>query len=270
MKEEGLRVVVTGKGGVGKTTIAAMLSHLISLNGYNVLAVDEDPQVNLPYALGISPKSADMITPLSKNLDYIEEKTGARPGEEWGLYLKLNPRVNDVVKRFGIIGPNDIKILVMGTVVQAAAGCLCPENVLLNAVMKHLILRKKEVIIMDTQAGMEHFGRAVAEGFSHAIIVVTPSFNSVKVGTHLINLAKELDIPHILLLINKVRSSKDLKKVNVLLEDNSEFFDSYFVVPYDSKLLDIEPNISPLIEGKVPSKVPDKIVELSNVIIDQV
>ena len=99
--EQGFRVVVTGKGGVGKTTITALLSHLFIRNGYTTLAVDEDPQMNLPYALGIPPDGGEGIVPLTRNLDYIEEKTGARPGTGWGLMLTLNPDVADVVDRFG-------------------------------------------------------------------------------------------------------------------------------------------------------------------------
>ena len=126
-QEKGFRVVITGKGGAGKTTTTALLSRLLARKGYQVLAVDEDPQINLPYALGLAPDEADQIVPLTKNLDYIEEKVGARPGEGWGLMLRLNPNVEDVVERFGITGPDGVSLLVMGTVVQAATGCLCPE-----------------------------------------------------------------------------------------------------------------------------------------------
>jgi CO dehydrogenase maturation factor len=120
------RVVVTGKGGVGKTTLTAMLARRMSRRGYRVLALDADPQMNLPYALGIELEQARALTPLSENSDYVEEKTGVRPGDGWGLFFRLNPDVDDVVDRFGIRGPDGVRLLVMGNTVQPAAGCLCP------------------------------------------------------------------------------------------------------------------------------------------------
>ena len=160
-RDQGFRVVITGKGGVGKTTITAILSHLFARNGFNTLAVDEDPQMNLPYAIGVP--VTDEILPITRNLNYIEEKTGARPGAGWGLMMSLNPDVSDVVERFGMKGPGGVNILVMGTVIQAATGCLCPENTLLDAVIRYINLRENEVILLDTQAGVEHLCRFSVE-----------------------------------------------------------------------------------------------------------
>jgi len=97
-----IKIVVTGKGGAGKTTLVSIMSFLLSDKGFNVLALDEDPQMNLPHALGLSGEIISRIVPLNENYDYIEEKTGARPGTNWGAYFRLNPPVADVVDRFGI------------------------------------------------------------------------------------------------------------------------------------------------------------------------
>ncbi len=267
MKEEGFRVVVTGKGGAGKTTITAILARLFARKGYKVLAVDEDPQMNLPFALGLPPEEASKIVPLSKNADYIEEKVGARPGEGWGIYLRLNPDVDDVIERFGLIGPDGVRLLVMGTVVQAATGCMCPENALLDAVMDYIVLREREVILMDTQAGMEHFGRAISEGFSQAVIVTEPSFNAVQVGVYLGKLAKELNIKHIHLVINKVRKEADVEKVNRWINSMGKVsFDTVTILPFDEALLEIEPSIDPIINGQADSKVMDKMIELMEIL----
>jgi len=244
--EGGFRVVVTGKGGAGKTTTVAMLSYLFVQAGFNVLAVDEDPQMNLPYALGIPPGESDRIVPLSRNLDYIEEKVGARPGEGWGLMLTLNPDVSDVVDRFGVRTPVGVNLLVMGTVVQAATGCLCPENALLDAVVRYINLRKGEVILMDTQAGVEHFGRALAKGFKQAVLITDPTFNSIKVVKHSAHLAKEIGIPYIHLLINRVRSERDIQKVKDTLGETLSLFSDVFELPYEERLLEYEPNIIPM------------------------
>lgn len=243
----GFRVVITGKGGVGKTTLTAILSHLFAQRGYSVLAVDEDPQMNLPYSIGVPTAEAASIVPLSKNLDYVEEKTGARPDSGWGLMLSLNPDVSDVVNRFGMKGPDGVSILVMGTVVKAATGCLCPENTLLEAVMRHINLREGEVILMDTQAGVEHFGRALAKGFNQAILVTDPTFNAVQVVRHAAQLARDLQIPYIHLVVNRVKSPADIRKVNELLEGLEDVFSGRFYIPYDEMMELYDPDVRPLL-----------------------
>lgn len=245
--ERGFRVVITGKGGVGKTTITALLSHLFAQKQFTTLAVDEDPQMNLPYAIGVPREESERIVPLTRNLDYVEEKTGARPGEGWGLMLKLNPDVSDVVERFGVKGPDGVNILVMGTVVQAATGCLCPENALLESVVRYINLRENEVILMDTQAGVEHFGRAIAQGFDQALLVTDPTFNAVQVVKHSARLAKELGIPSVHLIINRVRSERDVVKVQEILGDTLELFSEQFIIPYEEELLECEPDVTPML-----------------------
>lgn len=260
MSTHGFRVVITGKGGVGKTTITSLLSHLFAGRGYSVLAVDEDPQMNLPYAIGVSPKDAESIVPLSKNLDYIEEKTGARPDSGYGLMFSLNPDVSDVVGRFGMKGPNGVNILVMGTVVKAATGCLCPENTLLDAVMRHINLREGEIILMDTQAGVEHFGRALAKGFNQAVLVADPTFNAIQVVKHAAELAKELEIRDIHLVINRVRTPGDISRVDRLLADYEGHFSGKFYIPYDEMMLLYDPDVRPMLDE--PSEFVDGVREI--------
>jgi CO dehydrogenase maturation factor len=260
MNHQGFRVVITGKGGVGKTTITSLLSHLFTARGYSVLAVDEDPQMNLPYAIGVTPKEGESIIPLSKNLDYVEEKTGARPDSGYGLMFSLNPDVSDVVERFGVKGPDGVNILVMGTVQKAATGCLCPENSLLDAVIRHINLREGEVILMDTQAGVEHFGRALAKGFNQAVLVADPTFNSIEVVKHSAILARELDIPDIHLVINRVRSPGDITKVNGMLAEYEGLFSGKHYIPYDEMMLLYDPDVRPLLEEE--SEFVDGVREL--------
>ncbi|WP_319580343.1 AAA family ATPase [uncultured Methanospirillum sp.] len=244
-RDQGFRVVITGKGGVGKTTITAILSHLFARNGFNTLAVDEDPQMNLPYAIGVP--VTDEIIPITRNLNYIEEKTGARLGAGWGLMMSLNPGVSDVVERFGMKGPGGVNILVMGTVIQAATGCLCPENTLLDAVIRYINLRKNEVILLDTQAGVEHFGRVLARGFSQALLVTDPTFNAVQVVKKSVQLAKDLDITYVHLVVNGVRSEKDIEKVHEILGETKDLFSGMFYLPYEAEMLECEPDVRGII-----------------------
>ena len=241
------KIVITGKGGVGKTTLTSCLAKLLAMQDMNVLAVDEDPQMNLPYALGLPVEEASKIIPLNKNLDYIEEKTGVRPGKSWGSLFRLNPRVEDVIKRFGIKVDDNLNLLVMGTVVQAAAGCLCAENVLLDSVIKHLALRDNELIILDTQAGVEHFGRALSKGFSQCLVISDATFNALSVAKHSAELAREIGIPYVHLIVNKVKNinEKQLEKFERMTQsDLSNLFDSVISLPSESRFEELEPNIT--------------------------
>jgi CO dehydrogenase maturation factor len=244
-----LRIVITGKGGVGKTSVTALLARLLARDGFDVLALDADPQMNLPWALGFPREEARKLIPLSHDLDYVEEMTGARPGEGWGLFFRLNPDVRDVVRRFGVVGPDGVRLLVMGDVVQPAAGCLCPENALLAAVMGAMSLRRNEIILLDTQAGVEHFGRALAKGFRHCVVLTDPTFNGVQVALQTAHLAREIGIPRIHLVVNRVRSVEEWMRTLARLDEDGSFpFTAVHALPWEEALLEHEPSIGPLLE----------------------
>ncbi len=246
----GTKIVVTGKGGVGKTSISAALCHAFARRGHRVLAVDGDPQMNLGPTLGLSIDKTSKITPLNAQLDYIEEKVGARPGSGWGMFLTLNPNVEDVVSRFGIQAAENIELLVMGTLSKASIGCLCPENTLLAATVNQIALRKDEVILMDTEAGVEHFGRAIAKGFDHAIVVSDPSYNSLSVAISALKLANNLNIPGLHLVCNKIRSRGDVEKVErFLYHENPGLGFSKFYLDYDLEVYESDPSILPVLNS---------------------
>jgi len=251
-KSNGYRVVITGKGGVGKTTLTSCLAAHLSRSGVTVLAVDEDPQMNLPHALGMSVQQAGLIVPLNLNGDYISEKTGIRPGASgWGAMFKLNPDVDDVVRRFGVTVSPKLNLLVMGTVKQAGGGCLCAENVLLDSTIRHLALRENEAILLDTQAGVEHFGRALAKGFNHCLVVSDDTFNALTVAEHSAKLARDSGIGRVSLVVNRGKEGTPGKMARYdeyCGASLANAFDDVFCLPYEPRLEALEPAVTRVME----------------------
>ncbi len=251
-RDDGVRVVVVGKGGVGKSTLTAMLARTMARRGASVLAVDADEQRNLGSTLGLDAATLAAIVPLAANADYVEEKTGARPGEGAGAMLRLNPNTSDVVDRLSTEAPDGVRLLVMGGVARAGGGCLCPENALLAAAISNMRLRRGEVVLMDTHAGVEHFGRALARGFDRALVVVEPTLNSVQVGLETAHLARDLGIGTIDLVVNQCRSRNDRSRALGHVERLGGFgFDSISEIAFDEVALTVEPSIGELLDDSL-------------------
>ncbi len=204
-----MKIAVAGKGGVGKTLISSTLARLLAREGFTVLAVDADPNINLATALGISRDMAEKIVPISENIPLIEEKTGLTSDESFGGLFNMTPKVNDIVERFGVVGPDGVNLLVMGTVKAGNTGCMCGANALLRVLIQHLLIQRGEVIIMDMEAGLEHLGRGTARRVDVMIVVIEPRMKSIDTVSRVIKLAKEIDIPNIIAVGNKISNSEE-------------------------------------------------------------
>ena len=201
------KLAITGKGGVGKTTLAALMAHLYSEEGLTVLAIDADPDANLASALGFPEELVDSIAPIAELGDLIAERTGAQPGTFGGMF-KLNPRVDDIPERFAV-SYRGVKLLVLGTVDKGGSGCICPESTLLRALMQHLVIRSSEVVIMDMEAGLEHLGRATAGSVDAFIVVVEPGRRSIQTARSVKRLAGDIGVERVYVVGNKVRNERD-------------------------------------------------------------
>ena len=213
----GIKLAITGKGGVGKTTLASLLSGVYAADGNQVMAIDANPDANLAAGLGIPDSEAAKITPIAKMGDLIEERTGAKPGSV-GAYFKLNPRVDDIPDRFSATQGN-IRLLVMGTVKKGGGGCICPESALLKSLVGHLLLGRSEVVIMDMDAGLEHLGRGTARFVDAFIVVVEPGQRSLGTTRAVKALARDLGIESCLAVGSKVRSQAERQFIRENLPD---------------------------------------------------
>jgi CO dehydrogenase maturation factor len=202
-----MKIAITGKGGVGKTTLAAVLARLYAAEGRKVLAVDVDPDANLGLALGFTEDELASITPISAMRELIAERTGS-DGDGLGKFFKINPRVDDIPDRFAL-EKHGVKLLVMGTVETGGSGCVCPEHIMLKRVISHLVIARDEVVIMDMEAGLEHLGRGTAGMVDRFIVVLEPGVRSIQTWRKLLPLAADLGVKRVSVVANKVRGSED-------------------------------------------------------------
>ncbi len=209
-----MKLAISGKGGVGKTTLSAMLAAALSLQGHSVVAIDADPDANLASALGIP--DSEPITPLAAMRELIQERTGAKEG--YGTFFKLNPHVEDIPDRYcRRIG--GIRLLVLGGIAKGGEGCLCPATALLKALLVHLVLGREEALVMDMEAGLEHLGRATAQTMDGLIVVVDPTAWSTQTARRVQKLAGDLGMRRLYAVANRVNRPAEIEKIVGELQD---------------------------------------------------
>lgn len=200
-----MKIAITGKGGVGKTTFAATLARMYADEGKEVLAADVDPDANLGLALGFPEEELDQIIPISHMRKLVEERTGA---DEFNRVFRLNPKVDDIPDRFAH-KCNGVKLLVLGTIETANSGCVCPEHVMLKRIISHLVLRSDDVVILDMEAGLEHLARGTTAGMDQFVVVIEPGARSVQTYRNVKRLAEGLGVKKVGVVANKVRGPED-------------------------------------------------------------
>jgi CO dehydrogenase maturation factor len=202
-----MKLAISGKGGAGKSTLAAALVLLMARRGRKVLAVDADPDANLATALGIPETDQQRIVPVARQAALIEERTGAKV-KQYGQIFKLNPDVSDIADRFSYLH-RGVALLVLGAVDRGGGGCACPENVLLRALVTDLVLYQDDAFVMDMEAGVEHLGRATAGGVDRMVVVVEPGQRAVESTRRILRLARDIGLRDIRLVANKINGRND-------------------------------------------------------------
>jgi CO dehydrogenase maturation factor len=197
---QGAKIAIGGKGGVGKTTVCAIWAQLFAESGLDVLAIDADPDANLASAFGIP--SEQSPEPLISMKELIAERTGAEKGAV-GAYFRLNPKVSDLPEEYWLEA-SGLKLLVLGAITQAGAGCACPEGAFLKALLTHTMLQRQEVVLVDLAAGVEFMGRASVQGIDALVLVVEPGGRSIETANNMVKMAKKLGIGCVGAIANKI------------------------------------------------------------------
>jgi len=210
-----MKIAISGKGGVGKTTLTALLAQSYADKGYSVLAVDADPSPCLAGAIGVPDELQAQLAPIAEMDELIEERTGAKPGTTGGFFT-LNPRVDDIPERFSV-KHRGIQLLEMGAVDLGGSGCICPESAMLKTLFTHLLFRKDEVLLLDMYAGVEHLGRSTVDFVDAMIVVVEPTRRSLGTASQIKKLAEDIKLTRLWLVGNKVQNQDEID----FLEANS-------------------------------------------------
>ncbi|MBZ9571223.1 AAA family ATPase [Methanobrevibacter sp. TMH8] len=211
-----MKIAISGKGGVGKTTLTSTLACIFSEN-HAVFAIDADPDMNLATSLGVKEK----IVPISSMRELIKERTGADSGASFGEVFKMNPKISDLPEKLSYDYKKDgsLKLMTMGTVEKGGEGCVCPAAVLLKALLRNIVVKKEEMVLLDMEAGIEHLGRRTAESVDAMIIVVEPGLKSLETAERIKNLSTDIGIKKTLAVLNKCSSIEEKEFVEKNLNE---------------------------------------------------
>ena len=244
-----LKIAVAGKGGAGKTTLAGGLALYFSRK-HNVIAVDSDPSMNLHTALGM-----ENPRPITELKDLIKERAVVAEG-----VFNINPKVDDIPETHS--GAREhLKLIVMGTVEKGGEGCMCPENTFISALLKHLVLKRDEVLILDTEAGVEHFGRKTAEGFDVLLILCEPSVKAIDTANRVYGLSKEIGIKRAYGVPNKIATDEQMDLVQ-----NGLDFEVLYPIPYDEEVVKADMLGVPLTDRLASSMALKGIEEIGRLV----
>lgn len=206
-----MKIAVSGKGGAGKSTVAANLLYCLYLDHVPAFAVDADPDANLGLVLGLNPEEIAALPPLSELQEVITDKNAGG-----GAFVDLNPAVGDILEEY-VLHMGTIRFLKMGGIKQGGSACYCKESAFLNAVLTNVLLDRPEAVVLDMSAGIEHLTRGTARGIKMMLVVVEPTRVAVTTALAVDRLASDLALPRVVFVGNKIRSEADRDYLRVSL-----------------------------------------------------
>ncbi|MEM2911381.1 MAG: ArsA-related P-loop ATPase [Candidatus Bathyarchaeia archaeon] len=240
-----MKVAVSGKGGVGKTLVAAGLAYTFAYKGFKTIAIDADPSPNLALTLGLSPEEARKIVPISENKQLVESKTSTG----YAGVFRLTFTVDDIVRDYAVKTPFGVSLIVMGTVRSMGSGCTCPANAVIRSLLRHLVVERDEAVVLDMEAGVEHMGRSTARHVDTMLVVVNANMKSLETAKRIHELGVKAGMKQIFLVGNKIENETQKEAVESFARENGlEVLD---FLPFDSKVVDAE------MRGETPLKYKD-------------
>jgi CO dehydrogenase maturation factor len=246
-----MKLAIAGKGGVGKTTLVALLAREAVTRGYRVLVVDADPDANLATTLGFP----NPIAPLSEERELIADRAGT------GGLVKLNPTVDDIPDRYAV-EQDGIRLLVLGGIRQGGGGCACPAYTLLKALLHHLLVQRSELVLADMEAGIEHLGRGAVEAVDALLVVVEADRRALETAVRTVRLAREIGLEQLVAVGNKIRGPEEASSIQDALPAGLQLLG---VLPYLEELRGTACT-SCLPQGLAPSSIRDLFTRLEEII----
>jgi len=235
-----MKIAVSGKGGVGKTLIAAGLARGFAERGLKTIAIDADSSPNLALTLGLSTEEARKIVPISENKELVESKTDTGYS---GVY-RLSFTVDDIVREYSVKTPLNVNLIVMGTVKSMESGCMCAPNAVIRALLRHLIVERNEAIVLDLEAGVEHIGRGTAKHVDSLLIIADSNLKSLETAKHIHDLAANAGMKQLYLIGNRVMNTTQKTAIQNYAKKNK--LTLLTTIPFDPKITEADMN------GKTP------------------
>lgn len=227
-----MKIAVSGKGGTGKTFLAGSLAAYYASAGHPVIAIDADPAPNLAITLGLSPEESAAIVPVAENDPLIRLKTGT----DFSGVFRLTFTVDDVIAKYAVPTPSGAHLLVMGTVRTPGSGCTCPAHAVVKALLRHLIVERSDVVILDMDAGIEHLGRGTAEHVDTMLAVSDANRKSLDVAGTICRLATGTGIPRAGLVGNRITGQSQEQAVRGFAGRNG--IPVMGMIPFDQQVYD--------------------------------
>jgi CO dehydrogenase maturation factor len=253
----GKKIAISGKGGVGKSTVAALWALWFAHEGESVVAIDADPDANLAHALGMPKELRGRLKPLAGDAAIVKERTGASAGKT-GQLFSLNPQVADLALRYGV-HYKGVNVVELGAIRKGGGGCACPESTLLKSLIRHLVLSDDETIILDMEAGIEHIGRATAQGVDALVVVTEAGTRSLETAVHIGTLAADIGLDKkMAVLLNKVRAGSDQRTMAEALLPGIPVIGS---IPFDERLIRCDENGQSLFDVPAANDLLDRFNE---------